>query len=182
MFVFARGVPRQQKDREDLADGVTATLAYVCTELFSKSFSRMPKDMLQINVNWIGSSMCPHTMWICLGVPGHDLPSGHLRMTFEDLSYDKLQVVFYHTLSCVNQYHSMLKLLYDMCHIFPSYYWSHQSKPESDLRFEQVKFVWIPWDGRKHSLERTNHQKWHFSGPLWDWSTQNYTRGWMLST
>ena len=51
MFVFARGVPRQQKDREDLADGVTATLAYVCTELFSKSFSRMPKDMLQINVN-----------------------------------------------------------------------------------------------------------------------------------
>lgn len=53
----------------------------------------MPKDMLQINVNWLGSSMCPHTMWICLGVPGHDLPSGHLRMTSEDLFHDKLRVL-----------------------------------------------------------------------------------------
>lgn len=60
---------------------------------FWKSFSRMPKDMLQINVNWIHSSMCPHTMWICLGVPGHDLPSGHLRMTSEDLFHDILRVL-----------------------------------------------------------------------------------------
>ena len=56
MFVFARGVPRQQKDREDLADGVTATLAYVCTlhfstDFFWKAFRECQQEMLKINVN-----------------------------------------------------------------------------------------------------------------------------------
>ena len=38
LMFFARGVPRQQKDREDLADGVTATLAYVCPLHFPLHF------------------------------------------------------------------------------------------------------------------------------------------------
>ena len=38
LMFFARGVPRQQKDREDLADGVTATLAYVCPLHFPQHF------------------------------------------------------------------------------------------------------------------------------------------------
>ena len=54
MFVFARGVPRQQKDREDLADGVTATLAYVCTELcFKKLFQNAKRHVTnQCQLTW----------------------------------------------------------------------------------------------------------------------------------